>query len=99
MYALCLNLRLKTQHFKADITPEWSLLSCAFSSWAELLTGVLQGSVLGPLLFNTYLNDLFCAVENSEICNFADDTTPRSSEYILKDLMIDIENDCCLLID
>ena len=74
-------------------------VNSAFSSWEELLTGVPQGSVLGPLLFNIYLNDLFYAVENSEICNFADDTTPHSSGYKLKDVMIDIENDCSLLID
>ena len=63
-------------------------LKFTYSSWSELLHGVPQGSILGPLLVNVYINDLFYNIAQPDICNFADDTTPHASGYELKDVLL-----------
>ena len=66
-----------------------SKINAPFSSWTELLQGVQQGSVLGPLSFNVYLNDLFFSLD-CNVCNFADDTTPficnKNLDFVLNEL-------------
>ena len=50
----------------------------SFSVFDEILFAVLQGSILGSLLFNAYICDLFYDIDDLDFASFADDNTPYS---------------------
>ena len=86
---------------KSYLTKRWqrTKLNPNFSKWTEILWEVPQGFVLGPLLFNIYINDLFFSAENANVCTYGDDTTFYACDSKLLNLMLRLENDSDLAIE
>ena len=70
----------------------------SFSDFPNLLFGVPQGSILGPLLFVIYICDLFMEYGAIEFAGYADDTTPctygQNFDKIIEKLEADMSNIC-----
>ena len=69
-----------------------------FSEWYPVKCGVPQSSLLGPLLFNIFLNDLNFAGQISSLCLYADDTTTYTSDRDIITLEISLNQDLNILV-
>ena len=68
-------------------------INTKYSSSEETLFGVPQESILGPLLSNIFLCDLFFIMNETEFASYADDNTPYTSGQNIDNVIRSLEND------
>ena len=68
-----------------------------YSDWLPIHCGVPRGNLLGPLLFNIFVNDVNYTVGNSSLRLYADDTTQYAHDTSPAILEITLNQDICTL--
>ena len=65
-----------------------------FSSWKTIKKGVPQGSILGPAIFNCFMNDIFSDItsKNGTLFNYADDNSVGSKKSVQDVLQLESKN-------
>ena len=68
------------------------------SDFEATIKGVPQGSIIGPVLFNIFINDIFHFVKSWSLYNYADDNTVSCSDNSLEYVIRKLSEDSVLLI-
>ena len=63
-----------------------------------IISGVPQGLIVGPILFNCFFNDFFYFIEKASVHNFADDNTLSMFEETIQNLIALLEKEAILLL-
>ena len=70
----------------------------SYSKWSEIKHGIPKGFILGPLLFNILIKDLFFVIKKFDICNFANNNTLYSCGANLKSVLENLKHDASKLL-
>ena len=74
-------------------------LNSSYSDWYDIIRGVPQRSILGPLLLNLFINDLFLFLGRTNICNFAEDNTIYRCDSDLEIILEELQHEMKILLD
>ena len=69
----------------------------SFSEWGKVLNDVSQWPILGPLLFNIFLNDIFLSLQKCDLANYADDSFLYTSDKSISNVMNSLSHDFTIL--
>ena len=83
------DLRFVHSHLKNRM--QRTKINSEYSSWKEIMFGFPQGSILGPLLFDIFLCDLFLIMENIDIASCTDYNTPYTTGISIEEVIQKLE--------
>ena len=93
------NISLKLFHGYFPNRKQRVKIGSATSKWIDILTGIPQGSILGPLIFKIFINDLIMFIEKTDICNVADDNTLSQSSPTLSIVLNCLEHNITIVLN
>ena len=64
----------------------------AYSSWEQILFGVPQGSILGSILCNIFLSDLFLVLKDTDFASYADNNTIYNISDSINDVIASLQD-------
>ena len=74
-------------------------LGSIVNQWQNIIKGVPQGSILGPLVFNIFINDIFYFLDKTKMYNYADDNTESYAHKNVEIMKTTLESETCTTID
>ena len=69
----------------------------SFRKWTKISAEDPQGSILGPLLFNIFINDIFLFLQKFDLANYANDSTLSTSDKHFSTIIVPLRHEVTIL--